>query len=264
MENPIRTGGNIGYYGVAYGKITKRVQEVPEGYKEVSEAELKSAAIEFQKLPVKNTYVSKGNEKYPYQIFLESLTGDLAGIDRVETDNGVKMKVTLTSGEGDTLKKGEIGVDFYSKYTEFLLNSLCALSNKQGVTLRPFQFKSEQLYNGKQYYITGISVYEYLEDKPLKKPYENDDLPPVEEMVDNKGKKVISRVNRIDFLYEQAVKHLSTILATKAAKKQGTGMKRELPSETINRMFSGKGTSEKTAQSTDIISEYGLDEDLPF
>jgi hypothetical protein len=170
----------------------------------------------------------------------------------------------LVSGEGDGMKKGEIGIDFYSKYSESLLNTLCSLSNPRGITLRPFQFKSEELYNGNAYYITGISIFEHLEDKPLKKTYLNEDLPPVEEMTDNKGQTVISRVKRINFLFDQAVKNISQFITpgSETPAKTGTGMKRELTPETANQMFGGRVEPAEPTPPAAGIEVY--DEDLPF
>lgn len=272
MENEIKSGNPVNFYGVAYGKVTKRVKEQPAGYLEVTEAELKSAAQNFERLPIKNRYITKDlTAAYPFQIFLDSLTGNMLGFEKFELNIAGKksfvLKITLQSEKDGVTNKGDLSVDFYSRYTEGFLNCFCSVNDLFNVTVRPYQFESKELYEGRKYYQTGVSIYEQMEDKPVSKAFLSDDLPPTEPITDAKGQTVYSRVNRINFLYEQALKHLGELKkAAETAKpatekpKPSTSVKAETTAETIDRMFSGK---EETAPKAPI-THFSEDDDLPF
>ena len=276
MENEIKSGNPVNFYGVAYGKVTKRVKEQPAGYVEVTEAELKSAAQNFERLPIKNRYITKDlTAAYPFQIFLDSLTGKMVGFEKFELNIAGKksfvLKIILQSEKDGVIHKGELSIDFYSRYTEGFLNCFCSVTDLFNVTIRPYQFESKELYKERKYYQTGVSIYEHMEDKPVGKAYALDDLPPTEPITDAKGQTVYSRVNRINFLYEQAVKHLGELKnalgkAAETAKpepekpKPSTSVRAETTEETIDRMFAGKDTAVQKTAST----HFSEDDDLPF
>lgn len=195
------------YYGVAYGKLTTSVKDIPEGYTEITEADLKSKTQAVEQIDLRKKYLNKGKGDYPYKVFYDSLTGIIKSQEKFTNDNGTNLNLTVLDQDGD---ESILQVKFYSKYTENLLNRLLNTPTDKEFTFFPYAISNSAEIDGKNisFYTQGVSLKSA--GVKIEPKFKNDDslLPPTEQ-VKVQGKATTSRDNRLDFLYDEFVKHFS-------------------------------------------------------
>jgi hypothetical protein len=216
------TGGNStgrkNYYGVAYGKLSTSVKEIPADYSEITEADLKSKTQAVEQIDLRKKYLDKGKGDYPYKIFYDSITGTILEQEKFENDKGTNLNLTILDTDGDT---SVIQVKFYSKYNENLLNRLLNSDTSSEFTFFPYAIPNTAEIDGskKSFYTQGVSLKvagtkiepKYLDQvKDAKSPLPNT------EQVKVQGKATTSRDNRLDFLYGEFVKHFKPGVASES------------------------------------------------
>ena len=215
--------GRVNYYGVSYGALSVRVKEIPEGYEEITTDELKSRSNRKEDIDLRERYVTKSGD-YPYSVFYQSIEGTIVGISKKEPQGMSKMlELEILDSDGET---SYVSMNLYSKYTENLLNRLTSLEswNDKNLTLSPYSisntFPDKKTGKPVSIYNQGFSVR--VEGVKVEVFYKNDDkkLPPTELVQDAQGNDTVSRVKRINFLFEQAMsKFSSTATNTTSSQK---------------------------------------------
>lgn len=205
--------GRRNYYNVSYGKISTKQKEIPEGFTEIAEADLKSKVQLVEQVDLRKKYVNKGTGDYPFNVFYDSLTGVIQAQEKHENDNGTNLNLTILDSDGDT---SILQVKFYSKYTENLLNRLLNVDTTKEFTFFPYAIPNEFEISGKKIkaYTQGVSLK--VEGSKIEPIYNKDNnytvngviLPPTEQ-IKVQGKETTSRDARLDFLYEQFAKHFT-------------------------------------------------------
>lgn len=210
MAASLSTGtGKKNYYGVSYGKLSTSVKEIPEGYEEITEADLKAKTQEVIQVDLRKKYINKGKGDFPYKVFFDSLTGTIVAQERKENDNGAQLSLTIIDTDGD---ESLMQVNFYSKYNENLLNRLLNSSTDKQFTFFPYAIPNEMDIDGskKKFYTQGVSLKVdgvKIEPKWLDQAKDPKSLLPNTEQVKVKGKDTTSRDNRLDWLYAEFTKH---------------------------------------------------------
>jgi len=131
--------GKRNYYNVSYGKISTKQKEIPEGFTEIAEADLKSKVQLVEQVDLRKKYVNKATGDYPFTVFYDSLTGVIQSQEKHENDNGTNLNLTILDNDGDT---SILQVKFYSKYAENLLNRLLNVDTNKEFTFFPMQFQT--------------------------------------------------------------------------------------------------------------------------
>lgn len=212
--------GRKNYYGVAYGKLSTSVKDIPEGYTEITEADLKSKIQAVEQIDLRKKYLNKGKGDYPYKVFYDSITGTILEQEKFENDNGTNLNLTILDTDGDT---SIIQVKFYSKYNENLLNRLLNADTTKEFTFFPYAIPNTADFDGstKSFYTQGVSLKvagTKIEPKYLDKSKDEKSPLPNTEQVKVQGKATTSRDNRLDFLYDAFVKHFVPGTASQAPK----------------------------------------------
>lgn len=247
--------GRKNYYGVAYGKLSTSVKDIPDGYSEITEADLKSKTKAVEQIDLRKKYLNKGKGDYPYKVFYDSLTGVILEQEKFQNDNGTNLNLTVLDKDGDT---SIIQVKFYSKYNENLLNRLLNADTTKEFTFFPYAIANTAEIKGKNisFYTQGISIKvagTKIEPKFLDKSKDANSPLPNTEQVKVQGKETTSRDNRLDFLYEEFVKHFKPSTATPAQKSE-TKSANALPPISPSEAFAPAGK---------LVTEKEIDE-LPF
>ena len=215
--------GRRNYYNVSYGKISTKQKEIPQDFTEIAEADLKSKVQAVEQVDLRKKYVNKGTGDYPYSVFYDSLTGVIQAQEKHENDNGTNLNLTILDSDGDT---SILQVKFYSKYTENLLNRLLNVDTTKEFNFMPYAIANTAEINGKnvKFYTQGVSVK--TDGNKVEPKYKNDDptLPPTEQ-IKVQGKETTSRDKRLDFLYEEFVKHFTPSTATPAPQQKSEAPK---------------------------------------
>lgn len=207
-ENSSNTGRK-NYYGVSYGKLSTRVKDVPDGYTEITEAELKSKTQEVVQIDLRNKYINKAKGDYPNVVFYDSITGNIIAQEKFENDNGTNLNLTIIDKDGD---ESIIQLKFYSKYAENLLNRLLnAKDLSKQMVFFPYAIPNTAEIEGqtKSFYTSGVSLKidgTKVEAKYLDKSKDPNSLLPNTAQIKVAGKMTTSRDERIDFLYTEFVK----------------------------------------------------------
>lgn len=201
--------GRKNYYGVAYGKLSTSVKDIPSDYTEITEADLKSKTQAVEQIDLRKKYLNKGSGDYPYKIFFDSITGTIQSQEKFENDKGVSLNLTVLDTDGDT---SIIQVKFYSKYNENLLNRLLNADTSKELTFFPYAIPNTADFDGskKSFYTQGISLKSggiKVEPKYQDKSKDANSPLPNTEQVKIQGKPSTSRDNRLDFLYEEFSKN---------------------------------------------------------
>lgn len=215
--------GKVNYYGVSYGSLSTRVKEFPEGYEEITADELKSKSNKKEDIDLREKYITKSGD-YPYSVFYQSIEGVIVGVSKKEPQGMSKMlELEVLDSDGET---SYVSMNLYSKYSENLLNRLISLDswNDKNLTLSPYSisntFPDKKTGKPVSTYNQGFSVK--VEGVKLEVAYKHDDknLPPTELVQDAQGNDMVSRVKRINFLFEQAMsKFSSTATNTTSSQK---------------------------------------------
>ncbi len=204
-ENSSNTGRK-NYYGVSYGKLSTRVKDVPDGYTEITEAELKSKTQAVEQIDLRNKYVNKAKGDYPNVVFYDSLTGNIKAQEKFENDNGTNLNLTIIDKDGD---ESILQLKFYSKYAENLLNRLLKVTDlSKQMVFFPYAIPNTAEIEGqtKSFYTSGVSLKidgTKVEGKYLDKSKDANSPMPDTEQVKVAGKMTTSRDNRVDFLYTE-------------------------------------------------------------
>lgn len=202
----VGTTGRVNYYGVSYGALSTRVKEIPEGYTEIKQDELKSLSTKKEEIDLRQKYVLKTGD-YPYSVFYQAIEGTVLGMVTKQPQGMSKMlELEILDSDGDT---SLVSMNLYSKYSETLLNRLASLNevNSKQLLLSPYSIpntfpgldgKNITMYN------QGFSVKS--EGVKVGVAYDKDskDLPPTEKLQDAQGNDTTSRVKRVNFLFEKA------------------------------------------------------------
>lgn len=201
--------GRKNYYGVAYGKLSTSVKEIPADYSEITEADLKSKTQAVEQIDLRKKYLNKGKGDYPYKIFYDSITGTILEQEKFKNDQGTNLNLTVLDKDGDT---SIVQVKFYSKYNENLLNRLLNADTTKEITFFPYAIPNTAEFDGsnKSFYTQGVSLkIDGVKIEPKHKDKSKDSASPLPntEQVKVKGETTTSRDNRLDFLYDEFTKH---------------------------------------------------------
>lgn len=201
--------GRKNYYSVSYGKLSTKVKEIPEGFTEITEADLKSKTQSVEQIDLRNKYVNKATGERPYTVFYDSLLGKIVEQEKVENDNGTNLNLTILDDDGDT---SIIQIKFYSKYTENILNRLTNTDSSNKFNFFPYAIPNSAEFDGsvKSFYTQGVSLKVNGEKILPKYGKESKILPPTEQ-VKVQGKMTTSRDARLDFLYEEFSKNFKSV-----------------------------------------------------
>lgn len=195
--------GRRNFYSISYGKLSTRVKELPEGVTEITEEELKSATTKVENVDLRNKYIEKTGD-YPYSVFYDKIEGQIQSVNRNEFDQGVSLQIEILDSDNEV---STIQVRFYSKYAENLLNRLAGLKDTSASLLfTPYAIPSEfetpdkkivKLYN------QGVSLK--VKGEKVEVAYKNDNakLPKTVQFKNAQGKNETSRVDRIEFLFNE-------------------------------------------------------------
>ena len=214
--------GRKNYYGVAYGKLSATVKEIPEGYSEITEADLKAKTMAVEQIDLRKKYLNKGKGDYPYRIFYDSITGVILEQEKFENDNGTNLNLTILDKDGDT---SVIQVKFYSKYNENLLNRLLNADTTKEFTFFPYAIPNTADFGegNKSFYTQGVSLKvagTKIEPKYSDKSKDEKSPLPNTEQVKVQGKMTTSRDNRLDFLYGEFLKQFKPSVETPKPKEE--------------------------------------------
>jgi hypothetical protein len=234
--------GKKNYYGVAYGKLSTSVKDIPEGYSEITEADLKSKTQAVEQIDLRKKYLNKGKGDYPYKVFYDSLTGVILEQEKFQNDNGTNLNLTVLDKDGDT---SIIQVKFYSKYNENLLNRLLNTDTTKEFTFFPYAIPNTADFGegNKSFYTQGVSLKvagTKIEPKYVDKSKDANSPLPNTDQVKVQGKVTTSRDNRLDFLHGEFVKHFKPSTSTPAPKVE-TNSANALPPQTPDQAFPPAG-----------------------
>lgn len=212
--NSSGTGRKI-YYNVSYGKLSTRSKEIPEGYTEMDEADLKAQTQKVQNVDLRSKYLEKGGD-YPYAVFYDKLEGSIQSITKNVYDQGTSLQMEVLDVEGDNCI---VQCKFYSKYTENILNRLCnAKDLRANFLFTPYAIPSEFTTD------TGVDVKMYNQGIGLRTNgekvemkfagKETGDMPATERVMNSEGKEQTSRVKRINYLYDLVMSRFDSQVET--------------------------------------------------
>lgn len=203
--------GRRNFYSISYGKLSTRVKELPEGLEKIEEEDLKASTQKVENIDLRNKYVEKTGD-FPYVVFYDSIEGQILSINKNEFDQGISLQLELLDSDDET---STVQVRFYSKYTENILNRLAGIEKASStLLLTPYAIPSEfetpdkkvvKLYN------QGVSVK--VEGTKLEVAYKGDSnvLPKTVQFKNAQGKTETSRVDRIDFLFNEVMKKFANV-----------------------------------------------------
>lgn len=209
-SNAENTGnGRKNYYNFSYGKLSSKQKEIPTGFEEIKETDLKSKMDKVEQIDLRNKYVNKGTGERPYTVFNDNITGIVVGFDKVKTDKGTNFVLEIIDSDGDA---STLQCKFYGKYTENLLGRLVSVNPTDSIYFFPYAIPSESKddqENDFKFYNQGVSIQ--VDGKKVGQKYNKDNsytvngkiLPLTERVQNAEGDMVTSRVKRIDFLYNE-------------------------------------------------------------
>ena len=257
-SNAENTGnGKKNYYNFSYGKLSSKQKEIPNGFEEIKETDLKSKMDKVEQIDLRNKYVNKGTGERPYTVFNDNITGVVVGFDKVKTDKGTNFVLEIVDTDGDS---STLQCKYYGKYTENLLGRLIAVNSQDSIYFFPYAIPSESKDDqGKEFkfYNQGVSIQ--VGGKKILPKYNKDNnytvngaiLPLTERVQNAEGEMVTSRVKRVDFLYEEFSKVFANLSApTGEAPKAET----KLPPQTAQQAF----------EVAPVIADNPAYNDLPF
>ncbi len=263
-ENSSNTGRK-NYYGVSYGKLSTRVKDVPDGYTEITEAELKSKTQEVVQIDLRNKYIDKAKGDYPNVVFYDSITGHITAQEKFENDNGTNLNITIIDKDGD---ESILQLKFYSKYAENLLNRFLNASDlSKQMVFFPYAIPNTAEIQGetKRFYTSGVSLKidgTKVDVKYLDKSKDAESLLPNTEQIKVAGKMTTSRDERIDFLYTEFVKAFQNTNLTAQPKAAPATTATAAPKQEAQAV--ANVTSNTTTDEPASIGKANEPNDLPF
>jgi len=202
--------GMKNYYNISYGKLSAQEKTQPNNFTEITEVELKSKTQNCENLDLRNRYVFKEGKERPYIVFYDEITGAIRSIEKKEFEQGINLQIELLDSD---LETSIIQSKFYSKYTENILNRLLNCDLSLNITLRPYSMPSDFDLNGqkKKYNNQGVSINQNSLKIDGFYKAESEEMPKTEVVQDANGKDAVSRVKRINFLFQKVVEKFSVI-----------------------------------------------------
>ena len=209
-SNAENTGsGRKNYYNFSYGKLSSKQKEIPAGFEEIKETDLKSKMDKVEAIDLRSKYVNKGTGERPYTVFNDNITGKITSFDKVKTDKGTNFVLEIIDTDGDV---STLQCKYYGKYTENLLGRLLLTSPNDSVYFFPYAIPSDSKDdqgNEFKFYNQGVSIQ--VGGKKIGQKYNKDnnytvdgkELPKTERVQNAEGEMVTSRVKRVDFLYQE-------------------------------------------------------------
>jgi len=211
--------GRRNFYTISYGKLSTRVKEITEEVTPITEADLKSATTNVENLDLRNKYVEKSGD-FPYVVFYDTIEGQIQSVAKSEFDQGVSLHIEVLDSDNEL---STVQVRFYSKYAENLLNRLTGLkSTGATVALTPYAIPSEfTTDDGKKVklYNQGVSVKVNGEKVEVGYKNDSDKLPKTQQFKNAQGKTETSRVERIDFLFNEVASKFKDVEKQEPVKK---------------------------------------------
>lgn len=220
-SNSESTGsGRKNYYNFSYGKLSSKQKEIPTGFEEIKETDLKSKMDKVEAIDLRNKFVNKGTGERPYTVFNDNITGNIISFDKVKTDKGTNFVLEIIDTDGDA---STLQCKFYGKYTENLLGRLLLTKPSDSVYFFPYAIPSDAKdEQGKEFkfYNQGVSIQ--VGGKKVGQKYSKDndykvggvELPKTERLQNAEGEMVTSRVKRVDFLYNEFITLFSNLETT--------------------------------------------------
>lgn len=205
----IASSGRTNYYKISYGMLSSNTKEVPEGYTEISESELKSKTQEVENIDLRSKYVDKKQGDYPFKVFYPSIEGVIKTVEKEKYDKGVSLNVTILDKDGDTTV---LQTKFYNKVASDFLNRLASIKDTGAeLSFRPYSIPSSAEIEGRKvkFYNSGVSIRE--DGKKVDRAFDSEKgLPGTERIKDAQGEDVTSRVKQVDFLFDKIAGKFST------------------------------------------------------
>lgn len=193
--------GRTNYYNISYGMLSTKLKEIPEGYSEVKESELKSKTEKVENIDLRNKFIEKTGD-YPYACFYNSISGTVQSIEKDEYDKGISLKVTILDQDGD---ESILQSKFYGKTSADFLNRLANIKDfSNELSFNPYSIPAEAEIEGKkvQFYNQGVSIRE--NGAKTERSFNSESgLPGTEQIVNAEGKPVTSRVKQVNFLFDK-------------------------------------------------------------
>jgi hypothetical protein len=226
-SNSENTGsGRKNYYNFSYGKLSSKQKEIPNGFDEIKETDLKSKMDKVEQIDLRNKFINKGTGERPYVVFNDNITGTIQTFEQVKGDKGTNFVLGIVDTDGDT---SNLQCKLYGKYTENLLNRLVLTSPNDSVYFFPYAIPAEMKDDqGKdfKFYNQGVSVQ--VSGKKILPKYNKDNnytingitLPPTERVENAEGEMVTSRVKRINFLWAEFISKFGNIAPVSATKTE--------------------------------------------
>ncbi len=202
--------GKKNFYNFSYGKLTTKQREIPAGFEEIKETDLKSKMDKVEQVDLRNKYINKGSGERPYSVFYDNITGVITGFEVSQTDKGKNLVIEILDNDGDT---SLLQCKLYGKYTENLLSRLVSVKPTDSIYFYPYAIPStsKDEATGKEFsfYNQGVSIT--VAGKKIPSAYNKDndykvngkELPKTERIANAEGELVTSRVNRVNFLYAE-------------------------------------------------------------
>jgi len=209
--------GKKNYYNFSYGKLSSKQKDIPAGFEEIKETDLKSKMDKVEQIDLRNKYVNKGTGERPYTVFNDSITGVVTSFDKVKTDKGTNFVLEIVDTDGDN---STLQCKFYGKYTENLLSRLVQVNPSDSIYFFPYAIPSnskDDQGNEFSFYNQGVSVQVNKNKIGSKYNKENNYtvngklLPATERVQNAEGEMVTSRVKRVDFLYAEFSEKFSNL-----------------------------------------------------
>lgn len=220
MAAEATSGGNSGrtnYYSISYGMLsTKRKEPLSDTDEEIKAEDLKARTMAVENIDLRSKYVKKEGD-YPYQVFYSTIGGTIKNIEKDNYEKGISLRVTLEDVDGD---ESILQTKFYGKVAADFLNRLSGLGSlNRELYFSPYSIPSEfETPEGKKikFYQSGVSIKDG--GNKVARAFKVDGgLPKTEQVQNEEGKMVTSRVKQINWLWDK-VSALSNNIETPTQK----------------------------------------------
>lgn len=203
--------GRKNYYNISYGMLSTNAKDAPDGYEEISLADIKSRRQKNENVDLRRRYYDTKNGKdYPLRVFYTDIDGIIESVEKNNYDKGVSLKVVLHDEDGD---ESILQTDFYGKVCADFLNRLLNVNPEHQLSFRPYSIPASAEINGStiNYYNSGVSIKDNGVKTERNFTGENSGLPKTEQVTNAKGMQETSRVEQINFLWEKVEDKFASI-----------------------------------------------------